>query len=193
MTLTRKILVIHAHPFPRKSRVNRALREAIRDLDVSIHDIYELYPDFQIDVAREQEALAKADTLVLQHPFYWYSAPPLLKEWIDSTLKKGFAYGEGGTALQGKNWLQAISTAGPESAYRREGYNHFTMEELLRPFEQTAYLCGMRPLKPFLVHWASRISDEEIQAKANAYRSLLNGMLAGENPPTYSTLGPAHG
>ena len=41
-------------------------------------------------------------------------------------------YGEGGTKLRGKLTLNAISTGGPASAYGRDGYNRFTVRELLR-------------------------------------------------------------
>lgn len=29
----------------------------------------------------------------MQHPFYWYSTPALLKEWQDLVLEHGWAYG----------------------------------------------------------------------------------------------------
>ena len=72
----KKILVLFAHPALQNSRVNRVFVEAIRDLDgVTFHDLYEAYPDFDVDVSREQELLAAHDTVVLQHPMFWYSIP----------------------------------------------------------------------------------------------------------------------
>ena len=76
-----RVLVLFAHPALEKSRVNRHLLRAIEGLpDVTVHDLYEEYPDFQIDAEREQELLRTHDVIVLQHPFYWYSAPALVKE-----------------------------------------------------------------------------------------------------------------
>src|SRR5687768_17757187 len=55
----------------------------------------------------------------------------ILKEWQDLVLEHGWAYGPGGTALHGKITLNATTTGGPAAAYRRGGYNNFTVRELL--------------------------------------------------------------
>src|SRR5437660_12593882 len=55
------ICVIHAHPYPSRSRINRALADALRDLPaLDLRSLYALYPDFDIDVIAEQKALANA-------------------------------------------------------------------------------------------------------------------------------------
>lgn len=95
------ILIIYAHPYPEKSNVNKLmLRFAANRPDVVIRSLYDLYPDFNINVEAEQEAVEQADLLVLQHPLYWYSYPPLLKLWIDKVFTRGWAYGNGATALK---------------------------------------------------------------------------------------------
>lgn len=174
----RRVLVLFAHPVLEKSRVNRRLLGTIRDLpDVTIHDLYEAYPTLGIDVAREQELLLEHDVVVFQHPFYWYSAPAILKEWQDLVLEHGWAYGPTGTKLRGKITLNAISTGGPAIAYRREGYNRFTVRELLAPWDQTAHLCGMRYLAPFVVHAALGIvGDDDLGARRDRYRRLIEGL-----------------
>ena len=60
---------------------------------VRLHDLYEAYPDFLIDVEAEQALLLEHDVIVFQHPVYWYSSPAILKEWQDLVLEHGFAYG----------------------------------------------------------------------------------------------------
>ena len=66
----RRVLVLFAHPVLERSRVNRRLVDAIRDLDgVTIRDLYEDYPTLCIDVAREQADLLAHDVIVFQHPF----------------------------------------------------------------------------------------------------------------------------
>ncbi len=174
----RRILVLFAHPVLERSRVNRRLMEGVRDLDgVTVHDLYEHYPTLAIDVAREQALVDEHDVLVLQHPFYWYSAPAIIKEWLDLVLEHGWAYGKGGDALRGKLMFNAISTGGVEDAYRREGYNRFTIRELLAPFDQTAHLCGMTYLAPFVVHAALRIGSDGAAAEhVAAYRRLLESL-----------------
>ncbi len=174
----RRVLVLFAHPVLERSRVNKRLAAAIRDLPgVTIHDLYEAYPMLAIDVPREQALLEGHDVIVFQHPFYWYSVPAILKEWQDLVLEHGWAYGAGGTALRGKITLNALSTGGPENAYRRDGYNRFTVRELLAPWEQTANLCEMRFLAPFVVHAALRVAgDADLDARRTAYRRLIEGL-----------------
>jgi len=88
------VLVLFAHPALEKSRVNRRLAAAVADLPgVTLHDLYEAYPDFDVDVKREQDLLVAHDVLVVQHPFYWYSTPALVKQWEDLVLEHGWAYG----------------------------------------------------------------------------------------------------
>lgn len=167
--------MIFAHQVLERSRVNVRLLSAVTGLDgVTVHDLYEEYPTFHIDVAREQRLLLEHDIVVFQHPFYWYSTPALLKEWQDLVLEHGWAYGAGGTHLRGKVTFNAITTGGPESSYRQEGYNRFTVRQLLAPWEQTAHLCGMRYLAPFVVHAALRVSNEgDVAGPREAYRRVI--------------------
>jgi putative NADPH-quinone reductase len=119
-------------------------RATARVEGVTLVDLYAEYPDFQIDIDREQGRLVGHDVLVFMHPLYWYSTPAILKEWQDLVLEHGFAYGSQGTALHGKIFFSALTAGGAEAAYQAEGYNHFTIRELLHPLEQTAALCGRR-------------------------------------------------
>lgn len=177
-----RTLILFAHPAIRRSRVNRALAAAVRDLEgVTFHDLYEAYPDFSIDVDREQALLLAHEVVVLQHPFYWYSAPALLKEWMDLVLEYGFAYGENGRALMGKGWMQAITTGGRDTNYGPGSLNAYTMDELLRPFEATARLCRMHWITPFLVQGTFAFSDREIAAAAESYRARLITLSADMN------------
>lgn len=179
--MSRKILVLLAHPMLERSRVNRHLAASASDLEgVLLHDLYEAYPSLGIDVRREQSLLEAHDVVVFQHPFYWYSAPPIVKQWQDLVLEHGWAYGRGGTHLQGKLTFNAVSTGGPQSAYHPEGANRFTLRQLLAPFDQTAHLCRMRFLAPFVVHSALRLeSAESLQPHGEAYRRLLVALRDG--------------
>jgi glutathione-regulated potassium-efflux system ancillary protein KefG len=168
-------LVVLAHPDLAASRINAALATAVHgEQSVTVHDLYATYPDLAVDVAREKDLLVAHDRLVLQFPFYWYSAPPLLKKWLDEVFERGFAYGTGGTALHGKSLRLAISTGAAEDAYGPEGHNRFPVRDLLLPFDATAHLTGMRYEEPFLVHGARVLTDEELAVHADRYRSLLS-------------------
>lgn len=178
MGVPNRILVLFAHPALEKSWVNRRLIQAIQGLDsITIHDLYQQYPNFNINVKYEQDLLLAHEIIVFQHPFYWYSSPAILKEWQDLVLEHEFAYGHSGTALQGKKFLSAITTGGSEQAYCRQGYNHFTVRELLAPFEQTARLCGMEYLPPFVIQGTHQLREShQIARHAEQYRTALLAM-----------------
>ncbi len=113
---------------------------------------------------------------MFQHPFYWYSMPPLLKQWVDLVLEHGWAYGEEGTKLRGKVTLHAVTAGGSESAYGPDGYNRFRVRELTRHFEQTATLCNMVYLAPFVAHGTHRMTEREVTEHAADYRRLLEAL-----------------
>jgi putative NADPH-quinone reductase len=178
-----KILILFAHPSQHRSEVNRPLMDASRKIEeVTIVDLYSEYPDFCIDIDREQRRLREHDIVVFMFPLYWYSTPAILMEWQDLVLEYGFAYGHDGTALHGKYLLCAITAGGLEDAYRMSGYNHYSIRELLRPLEQTATLCGMRYLPPYAL-FGSRTAledgrvDEHIQCWQRVLEQLLNGEI----------------
>jgi glutathione-regulated potassium-efflux system ancillary protein KefG len=169
------ILIVHAHPAPHVSRANRVLAQAASVLPyTTLHEIYSHYPGMFIDVRREQELLLAHDIVVLQHPFYWYSMPALLKEWVDLVLEHGWAYGPGGERLAGKRWSHAISTGGARDTYCGTGSNRYEIEDYMRPLEQTARLCGMRWCEPFISH-APRVLDEAgLASEATRYCRWLD-------------------
>jgi len=169
-----RVLILFAHPALEKSRVHRRLLAAMpRGELITLHDLYERYPDGDIDVAAEQALLLDHDVIVWQHPFYWYSAPPLLKSWQDLVLEHGWAYGSEGDALAGKTVLQAISAGGAASAYCEAGYNRYTIRQYLRPFEGTARLCGMRYLPPWVVFGTHRLDTADLAMWGEAWARTL--------------------
>lgn len=175
----KKILVLFSHPKFEKSRVNQTLINHITDKEqVTIHDLYEQYPDFNIDVNAEKELLSQHDIIIWHHPFYWYSCPPLMKQWMDMVLEFNWAYGPEGNALQNKTCLNVITTGGSREVYCSEGYNSFTIRQFLRPFEQTAILCGMTYFPPFAVMGTHTLSDEDLNDYKNNYGKLIDLLQA---------------
>lgn len=151
--------------------------------NVSFHDLYQVYPDMDIDVAYEKKLLLGHDIIIMQHPFYWYSAPAILKQWQDLVLEYGWAYGPGGNALAGKQIMNAISCGGSKEVYRREGRNRYTIRELLAPHEQTAHLCQMEYLPPFVVHGTHKLNQTDIELHAVQYEEILIGLESGRISP----------
>jgi glutathione-regulated potassium-efflux system ancillary protein KefF len=162
-TTHKDIYVIAAHPAWRESRVNRPLMEAAQAQPrVQVQDLYSSYPDYAIDVPHEQAALEKATLVVLLHPIQWYSMPALQKLWLDEVLTYGWAYGEGGNKLQGKDLWLVATTGGPEASYHPQGYNRYFFDAFLPPYEQTAALCGMRFLPPLVLHGAHAVAQDVV-------------------------------
>ena len=165
-----KILVNAFHPNLEQSKVNRRwVKELEAHKDITINQCYLKYPDWKIDVKREQELLLEHERIVFQHPFYWYSTPPLMKKWLDDVLTYAWAYGPGGTALNGKEWVSAISTGGPAEAYQAGGYNNYSMSELLKPLQQTANLIGAKFLPAFFLQGVVQATEEQIEMSARQY------------------------
>jgi len=176
----KKILILFAHPAYQKSIINKALIDGIRDMQgVTVNDLYENYPDFFIDIQAEQKMLLAHDVIIWHHPFYWYSAPAILKEWMDLVLQHGFAYGKHGRALEGKWVMSVISTGGRKEVYSKTGKNNFTVNEFLAPFNQSVTLCRMLYLPPFITHGSHTITSAELNEQVSAYRHLLS-MLRDE-------------
>ena len=173
----KKILILFAHPALHKSRIHSRLARAAGEVEgVSFCNLYDRYPDFFIHVPYEQKQLRDHDVLIWQHPFYWYSCPALLKEWMDLVLEHNFAYGRKGTNLHGKKALSVISTGGSEAVYTRQGFSHYSVKQFLAPFHQTARLCGMEYLPPFVVHGSHLLREEEIDRYADWYARLLTAL-----------------
>jgi glutathione-regulated potassium-efflux system ancillary protein KefG len=176
-----KILILFAHPLYEKSRIHKALKKAIPETDdITFRDLYELYPDFNINIKQEQQLLIDHDIMIWQHPVYWYSVPPLLKQWIDMVLEFGWAYGPGGDKLKGKYVMNVVSAGGQRAVYNPEGRNRFTVRQFFAPLDQTVMLCNMKYLSPFVVHGTHSLTNDEIRDYASQYKMMLNKLLNGE-------------
>ena len=176
-----RILILFAHPVLEKSRVQHILIQHAGDLaGVTVNDLYQLYPDFDIDVEREKALLSEHDIIVWQHPFYWYSAPALVKQWMDLVLEHGWAYGKKGHALKGKKIFNALTSGGGRDAYQHQGYNKYTIREYLRPFERTAELCRMTYWPPFWVPGVHHMEPAQLEHYGMEYRALLIALRDGQ-------------
>lgn len=176
-----KILILLAHPKYEISVANKALIDAVFDLPfVTINDLYEKYPHFNINVKREQKLMEEHDIIIWQHPIYWYAAPPLLKQWMDLVLTHGWAYGSNGTALKGKYIFNAVTTSGSGGTYSPGGLHKRALTEYLLPQRQTAELCNMGYLPLFQVKEAHHLNEEKLEGIKKQYRKLLTYLHSAE-------------
>lgn len=179
----KKTLVIIAHPTLHKgSHANQRLAQAAAEHATTVQDLYVQYSNAPIDVEREQKLLLEHDRIIFQFPIWWYSCPSLLKQWLDDVLTYGFAHGEGGNKLHGKEWGLAVTAGGSDMTYSQQGYNLYPLEQLLRPFEVTASVVGATFLPLFVVYNAMVLNDEELTLKAEEYANYLTSAM----DPSYS-------
>lgn len=178
-------LILHVHPRPAQSRVTRELLQALQDLPaVSVRSLYALYPDFDIDVAAEQQALREASLVVWLAPVHWYGLPALFKHWVDQVLLHGWAYGAGGDALHGKTVWWVASAGAPESDYQAGGAHQRPFADFVPPVEQIARFCGMGWLPPFVVHGGHATTAVRRAQDASALAELFSehrAALSGES------------
>ena len=99
-----KTLVILAHPNIGKSSANKRWREELLKYpeEIEVHELYKEYPDWNINIKKEQELLEKYNHIILQFPLYWFNCPPLLKKWLDDVFEHNWAYGTNGNKLKDK-------------------------------------------------------------------------------------------
>jgi len=176
-----KILVLFAHPAFHKSRVNRWLVEGLSEKEgVTFHDLYQEYPEFDIDIRHEQQLLLEHDVIIFQFPLFWYSTPAILKEWQDLVLEHGWAFGSKGNALKDKLFLCSVTVGGPRKAYQIGDFHNNTLPQLLAPLRQTAILCKMKPLPPFAVHGSHGIKKEEVAAHKKDLLKLMDKLISNQ-------------
>ncbi len=158
------MLIIHAHPRPSQSRVVKQLLGVLSaQAQTELRSLYELYPDFDIDVEAEQQALLRWQKIVWLTPVYWYSVPSLMKHWIDQVLALGWAYGQGGDALRGKTCWWVSSAGGAHPAYAPPGMHRRPFADYVAPVEQTVRFCGMHWWPPFVAYGAHSRSEQALQ------------------------------
>ncbi len=184
----KNILILFAHPRYEKSRTNRALLAGLHGQDgITVHDLYETYPDFNVDAAREQELLLEHQIIVWHYPLFLYGAPAMVKQWMDLVLEHGWAHGVGVNTLADKQVFATITSGGSRESYSHSGFNRHTMPELLFPLKQAAYLCRMTWLPPFVVQGTYRLTDDMLADYGNQYREVL--LRLAQSPPVKSVRG----
>ena len=136
-----KVLLVLSHPSFDKSLANKAVVDKLKTLipNMEIDHIDKLYPDYKIDVKKEQEKLKKADSIILQFPMFWYQAPSMMRKWFEDVLAHGFAYGAQGTALKGKKLIISWTMGAPDDVYKEK----LSGENLATGFGALAKLCNM--------------------------------------------------
>lgn len=177
-----KILLIVAHPALEKSRNNIRLIKAAESLEnVTVRDLYELYPRFSINTKKEQQYLEQSDIIILLHPFYWYSTPALMKQYLDMVFVHGWAYGKDGNKLADKIIFNALTTSGTRESYNWNEHNRFPLSSFLIPYNQLAFVCKMHYLPPFVLHESGKTFATDSAKHAKGFKALLQLLRQGNH------------
>ena len=137
------------------------------------------------DIQQELDKLLWADLLILNFPIFWFSAPAMLKGWIDRVLVSGVCYGgkrfydQGG--LSGKKALVTVTLGGREHMFG-DGAIHGPLQDMLRPILRgTLAYVGIDVLEPFVAWHVPYISDEARKDFLRSYQQRLEH-IADDQP-----------
>ena len=179
-----KTLIIAAHPNLKESVINRRwIEELGRYPDrCTIHALSNIYPSGQIDVEHEHALVESHGSLIFQFPIYWFSSPSILKTWFDEVLTHGWAYGRnGGDKLEERKVALAVTTGVRAEDYSVNGRYHYTLAQLLTPFETTLRCYCRANYQPFFAFYGAEqipgedyhSTTEEIERSAKDYARFV--------------------
>jgi glutathione-regulated potassium-efflux system ancillary protein KefF len=162
----KNIILISGHPDISQSTANRLiLEELLADKRITFSDIKQNYPDYKIDIAKEQQLLLSADLIILQSPFIWYGLPAHMKLWIENVFSYGFAHGPGGDKLKDKSFLLSLTLGGSKESYSHTGQHQYPVEDFIKPIELLVRYCGLNYLPP--------VYSYNMSSGAGSERSLI--------------------
>ena len=165
----KNILIISGHTNLNESFANKIILDRLEELLPEAEYLYldREYPDFKFDVEKEQARLVKADVIVMQFPFFWYSMPSIMHKYQEDVFQHGFSHGSKGKALVGKKLLISFTSGAPEEMYQQGGLQNYPIEDFLPPLKNFAALCNM-DWAGFVysggLSYASRHDEEKLQA-----------------------------
>jgi len=177
------ISLLYAHPYLRAARLEQMLLNAVQHWPgLELRDLYQLYPDFYVDVATEQKLLSHSDAIVLHYPMQWGLPPALLVHYLHKVFHYGWAYGHGRDgqavdALKGKHFWLVTHTVVSGQHEADPCYQ----QRMFAPLQQLAESCGMNWQAPMML---PELTDHTIASEAaNQYRQgieLLAQSIAGQ-------------
>lgn len=173
-----QVVILLAHPNIQESNANKELIKSVKDNDrVTVYDLYGKNEDL-FNVDEWSRILTNAVALIFQFPFYWLSAPYMMKKWEDEVL----THLAKTPAIAGKQLTVVVTTGSDNDSYRSGGRNRFTVDELLRPYQAAAIHSGLVWQTPLVVYGtesddpAKRIAQGAIQ-----YKRLIDISLSTDN------------
>ena len=166
----RKVVILLAHPNIKESQANKALVDAVSDMEgVAVFNLYELSQEIVFNIDEWSKIISDASAVIYQFPFYWMSAPSLLKKWQDEV----FTFLSKTPAVAG-NPLTVVTTTGSEYEAYRSG--------LLRPYQVNAIHSGMSWQTPIVVYgMGTADAGKNIAEGANLYKQRVEMLIGNSN------------
>ncbi len=141
--MSRRIVIVQGHPDPGGGRYGHALAQAYLEGATEAGHEVDILPVAEFDfpllrtkqdfegtdppevIVRCQQAIKRADHLVIIHPLWLGSMPALLKGFLEQVFRPGFAFGKpekpgrpGAKLLRGKSARVIVTMGMPGFAYR---------------------------------------------------------------------------
>ena len=140
-----RLLVVSGHARIAISTATKTIMEEVKKEFPEAELLYldQTYPDFKIDIRKERQRISSADIIVLQYPIQWYSAPAIMKRWLEEVFTFGFAHDAKGGMLNGKTLILSMTSGAPESQYHVGERMGYPIDVYQLPLVQLADLCGM--------------------------------------------------
>jgi len=188
----KRIVIIDGHPDGRSERFVHALARAYREgAEEAGHEVWDIevakliFPllrkreDFEEGIPpavirRCQEAISRADHLLILYPLWLGSMPAALKAFFEQTLRPGFAFAAGGRKRLPKKLLtgkaaRIVVTMGMPAFFYRWYYRAHSLKSLERNILSS---CGIRPVRASVVGMVEGMS----QARRKHWLARMNAL-----------------
>lgn len=174
----RKVVILLAHPNIKISQANKALIDAVKDVEgVAIFNLYDIL-DAPLNIDEWSKIISNASAIIYQFPFYWLSAPYPLKKWQDEI----FTFLSKTPAVAGKPLLVVTTTGSDIDAYRSGGRNCFTVDELLRPYQVSAIHSDMVWQTPIVIYgMGTAEAEKNIAEGVKIYKQKVEMLVNNNN------------
>ncbi len=175
------VLIVFTHPNPSSfnhallERITAGLEQAghsikIKDLYqenfdpiLNANDLAQLHAgEMPSKIAKEQEQLLWADSLIFIYPLWWFGSPAMLKGWFDLVLTNGLAFEYSSDGVKGllkhKRALVLITAGGSKKYFEDTD----ALQLIHRPTtDGTLSFCGIKDVSHEVYFDIANLSDEE--------------------------------
>jgi len=168
-----KTLVIFAHPYFEHSKANIRLIQAYQNIEhVTVRDLYEEYPDFNIAAFKERKRLMVYDTIIFHFPMIWFGMPPLLKLWIDEVFDMKWVSEQDSSPVNGKKAYIVLTAGGSQTAFSPDGIYENPAEDYIKTLVQSLKINNISVEQVITIYNSDKLSQQELNDYYQNIRKL---------------------